>query len=239
MIAFTPDGGGFADFVVADARLTAVVPAGLALAAATTVPLTWATALGLARRSHAGSSDAVLVTSAGGGVGTALAAVLAQRDVRVLVGAVGSQSKLTELAQAFRPVVRDETFYVNATAAADSQFDVILESVGGTVLQEAAAHLAVEGRLVSYGAAAGQPDPEAPVFGAMRAGNHTVSGFSILRLARTAPEKVHALIHDVVALIGEGIELTPPTIIKWDELINAHVRQSKGIVPGKTVVAIS
>jgi hypothetical protein len=82
-------------------------------------------------------------------------------------------------------------------------------------------------------------DSRAGLFGAMCAGNHTVSGFSILRLARTAPEKVHALIHDVVALIGEGIELTPPTIIKWDELINAHVRQSKGIAPGKTVVAIS
>ena len=37
VVAFTPNGGGFADFVVVDARLTAAVPAGVDLAAATTV----------------------------------------------------------------------------------------------------------------------------------------------------------------------------------------------------------
>jgi len=35
VVAFTPDGGGFAEYVVADARLTARVPAGLDLATAT------------------------------------------------------------------------------------------------------------------------------------------------------------------------------------------------------------
>src|SRR6185312_2902334 len=72
VVAFTPAGGGFAELVVADALLTSVVPDGVDVAAATTVPLTWATALGLVRRSHAGSGEAVLVTSAGGGVGAAL-----------------------------------------------------------------------------------------------------------------------------------------------------------------------
>jgi NADPH:quinone reductase len=239
VVAFTPDGGGFAAFVVADALLTAPVPAGVDLAAATTVPLTWATALGLVRRSHAAPGDAVLVTSAGGRVGAALAAMLARRDVRTLVGAVGSTAKLTALGQGVVPVVRDDTFFANATAAAGSPFDVIPDSVGGTVLREAAAHLAVGGRLVSYGAAAGETDPDAPAYGALRAGNHTISGFSILKLARAAPERVRTLITDVLSLNAEGLLITPPTVIAWDQLIDAHVRQSDGLALGKSVVAVS
>jgi NADPH2:quinone reductase len=238
VVAFTPDGGGFADFVVADARLTAVVPAGVDLAAATSLPLTWATAVGLVDRSRAGAGDTVLVTSAGGGVGTALAAVLARRDVRTVVGGVGSAAKRTELAPGVLPVVRDDTFWADATAAAGSAFDVILDSVGGAVLRDAAAHLAIGGRLVSYGAAAGQPPPETPAYGALLAGNHTISGFSILRLARTAPDKVHTLIREVLTLIGQGLEITAPAVIPWDQLIDAHLRQSEGRALGKIVVSI-
>jgi NADPH2:quinone reductase len=50
VVAFTPDGGGFTELVCADARLSAQVPAGLDLATAAGMPLTWATALGLVRR---------------------------------------------------------------------------------------------------------------------------------------------------------------------------------------------
>jgi NADPH2:quinone reductase len=238
VVAFTTEGGAFAEFAVADARLTAVVPAGVDLAAAATVPLSWATALGLARRSHADHGDAVLVTSAGGGVGTALAAILARQRVATLVGGVGSMAKQTSLAPGYLPALRDEAFFASATAAAGSAFDVILDSVGGVVLGEAAQHLAVGGRVVSYGAAAGQPDPEPPALAALRAGNQTVSGFSILRLARSAPERVRPLIADSLELLGDGLAVASPAIIEWDELIDAHVRQSEGRAVGKTVVAV-
>lgn len=238
VVAFTPDGGGFAEFVVADALLTSIVPAGVGLPSATIVPLTSATALGLVRRSHAEPGNAVLVTSAGGGVGTALASILARQNVGVLVGGVGSAEKLDSLAPGFVPVLRDEGFLANATAAAGSAFDVILDSVGGSLLSETADHVAVGGRLVSYGAAAGQPDPETPPYGALRSGNHTISGFSILKLARAAPESVQTLIADVLGLVDDGLVITPPTIIAWDQLIDAHVGQSEGRALGKTVVAI-
>jgi NADPH:quinone reductase-like Zn-dependent oxidoreductase len=45
-VAFTVDGTGLADVAVARAGLTVPVPAGLDLASATTIPLTWATASG-------------------------------------------------------------------------------------------------------------------------------------------------------------------------------------------------
>jgi hypothetical protein len=92
---------------------------------------------------------------------------------------------------------------------------------------------------VSYGAAAGQADPDTAAYGALRASNHTVSGFSILKLARTAPERVRTLITDVLSLTAEGLLITPPTVIEWDQLIDAHVRQSDGLALGKSVVAVS
>ncbi|WP_427006627.1 quinone oxidoreductase family protein [Pseudarthrobacter sp. H2] len=239
VVAFTPDGGAFAEYVLADAQLATGVPAGLDPATATIIPLTWATALGLARRAHVAPGDKVLVTSAAGGVGTALAAVLARHGAGLVVGGIGSPAKAEALAPGYVPVVRDAGFFANATAAAGSGFDVILDSLGGTLLAESASNLAIGGRLVSYGGAAGQPDPATPGFGDLRATNKTVSGFSILRLARTAPQHVRTLIHDVMHLARNGLVVTPPTVVGWDNLIDAHLRQSEGTAVGKTVVALS
>jgi NADPH:quinone reductase len=77
-VAFTVDGTGLADVAVARAGLSVPVPAGLDLATATTIPLTWATAFGLVGVSHAGAGDTVLVTAASGGVGSAIGQLLAR-----------------------------------------------------------------------------------------------------------------------------------------------------------------
>jgi len=85
-VAFTVDGTGLADVAVARAGLTVPVPAGLDLATATTIPLTWATAFGLVRVSHAGTGDTVLVTAASGGVGSAIGQLLARQGVARVIG---------------------------------------------------------------------------------------------------------------------------------------------------------
>ena len=79
VVAFTVDGSGLAEVAVARAGLTVPVPAGLDLATSTTIPLTWATAFGLVRVLHAGAGDAVLVTAASGGVGSAVGQLLARQ----------------------------------------------------------------------------------------------------------------------------------------------------------------
>jgi NADPH2:quinone reductase len=114
VVAFTPDGGGFAEFVAADAGLAAIVPDTVDLAAATAIPLIWATALGLTRRAQGGPADRVLVTSAAGGVGTALAGVLDTIGDGTTVGAVGSADKQTHVASRYLPIVRDRNFYPHA-----------------------------------------------------------------------------------------------------------------------------
>ncbi|MEY9860168.1 NADPH2:quinone reductase [Catenulispora sp. GAS73] len=238
VVAFTVDGGGLAETVVAEAGLAARVPDGLALEAATTVPLTWATAVGLACAAHVAAADRVLVTGAGGGVGDALAAVLALRHPTALVGGTSARSAAT-LAAAYRPAIRDAEFAANARKAADdSLFDVVLESIGGDVSAAMPALLAPGGRLVSYGAAAGQPDPAAPTLADLRRNNWTTSGFSIINRARGDAAAVGDLIAAVFALTAEGLAIPAPRVIGWSEAAEAHIAQAENRSPGKTVVAV-
>jgi NADPH2:quinone reductase len=202
------------------------------------MPLTWATAVGLVRRAVVGAGEKVLVTSAAGGVGGALASVLDTTSPGVVVGGIGSGAKHDHLHQRYLPVLRGDDFYPRAVAAAGDVFDVVLDSVGGDVLDHAAAHLAIEARLVSYGGAAGQPDPATPTYAALRSGNQTLSGFSILRLARAAPQRAGALIREAVEF-DHGPNAAVPTVIAWDALLDAHLAQSEGQTTGKTVVEIA
>jgi len=238
VVAFTVDGGGLAETVVAEAALGARIPGGLEPAAAATVPLTWATALGLTRAAHVGETDRVLVTGAGGGVGNALAAVLGLRAPAALVGGTRSWAAST-LAAAYRPAVRDAYFAATARKANDGElFDVVLESIGGETSAAVAALLAPGGRLVSYGAAAGQSDPAPPTYAELRRNNWTMTGFSISNRARANAGAVGDLIAAVFTLAGQGLSIPAPRIVDWNQAITAHVIQAEGRSPGKTVVAV-
>lgn len=245
VVAFTVNGAGLAESVVAEAGLAARVPDGLALEAATTVPLTWATAVGLARAAHVTAADRILVTGASGGVGDALAAALALRQPRALIGGTSARSAAT-LADAYRPAIRDADFAANARKAANARqatddeapFDVIFESIGGDVSAAMPALLAPGGRLVSYGAAAGQPDPAAPTLADLRRNNWTTVGFSIVNRARSDASAVGDLIAGVFALTAEGLAIPAPRVIGWSEAIDAHIAQAENRSPGKTVVAV-
>ncbi|MGN8026854.1 quinone oxidoreductase family protein [Microbacterium sp. 22242] len=235
--AFASDGGGYAELAVADARLAALVPHGVDLPAATTIPVTWATAAGLLARAGDLHGARVLVTSAGGGVGAALGALLARSGAAAVVGGVGSARK--SAGSDYVTVVRDDGFFAAAADAAGGPFDLILDSVGGSVLAAAVDALAAGGILLSYGAAAGEPDPQPPAYGPLRGGNRSIGGFSILNLARTAPDRVGRLIGAVVQDLAAGLVIPPPEVVAWDELQDAHVRQSAGAATGKTVVRVA
>jgi NADPH:quinone reductase len=130
VVAFTVDGTGLADVAVARVGLTVPVPAGLDLATATTIPLTWATAFGLVRVSHADAGDTVLVTAASGGVGSAIGQLLARQGAARVIGGVRSPAQAATLAAAYTPVTQGEGFVARALQTAGVPgFDVVLESV--------------------------------------------------------------------------------------------------------------
>ena len=163
VISFTVNGGGLAQFVAADSSLTSTIPDGLDGATTSSIPLTWATAIGLVRRSSVGPGDNVLITSAAGGVGHALAALLHRHHVDHTIGGIGSAAKASALAEGVSGVERGGDFFVRAQDAAGGRpFDVILESIGGDVLADSLVAVAPGGTVVSYGAAAGQQDAVTP-----------------------------------------------------------------------------
>jgi NADPH2:quinone reductase len=237
--AFTVEGGGLADVAVARASLTVPIPTGLDLAVATTIPLTWATAVGLVRVSHAGAGDTVLVTAASGGVGSAVGQLLARQCVGRVIGGVRSSAQGAALVAAYTPVTHGEGFLARALAAAGVPgFDVVLDSVGGSVLASVLGGLAVGGRVVSYGAAAGEPDLTPPPIPDLRTRNLTITGFSILNRARKDPPKALSLIQGVLSLTDDGLHLPAPAVVDWAGAIDAHLAQSEGRSHGKTVVRL-
>ena len=239
VVAFTVDGTGLADVAVARAGLAVPVPAGLDLATATTIPLTWATAFGLVRVSHVGVGDSVLVTAASGGVGSAIGQLLARAGAARVIGGVRSPAQAVTLAAVYIPVTHGEGFVARALQTAGVPgFDVVLESVGGSVLASVLGGLAVGGQVVSYGAAAGEPDPAPPPVPDLRTQNLTITGFSILNRARKAPPKALSLIRGVLALTQGGLRIPAPVVVDWAEAIDAHIAQSEGRSCGKTVVRL-
>jgi NADPH2:quinone reductase len=91
---------------------------------------------------------------------------------------------------------------------------------------------------VSYGAAAGEPDPAPPPVRELRTQNLTITGFSILNRARKAPPKALSLIQGALRLTQDGLHIPAPAVVDWAEAIDAHIAQSEGRSRGKTVVRL-
>lgn len=114
----------------------------------------------------------------------------------------------------------------------------MLESIAGEVSAAVAGLLAPGGRLVSYGAAAGQSDPAPPTYAELRRNNWAMTGFSISNRARADAGAVGDPIPAVFTLAGQGLSIPAPRIVDWNQASTAHVAQAEGRSPGKTVVAV-
>ncbi len=88
--------------------------------------------------------------------------------------------------------------------------DLVLDPVGGDTLRAGLASLAPFGRLVSFGNAGGERPwtvgrPDLYALGL------TVSGFSILALAQSAPTELRALAERAFATVADGVVSLPVT----------------------------
>ena len=141
------DFGAWAEFAAVSTDRLAIVPAGVSFERAATLPVAGLTALWALEKRGSLLGRRVLVTGASGGVG-----IFATQLAR-LAGA-----HATELVhhEAKRAVVAP---HADAVVTGDDElegagFDIILESVGGTVFAKALQALAADGILVTYGTSA-------------------------------------------------------------------------------------
>jgi NADPH2:quinone reductase len=214
VVAYTGQ-GGLAEVALASEALTARLPVGLEIERAAAAPgaLTAAVLLLLgAGRLRAGES--VLVHSAGGGVGQAVARLARLVGANMLLGTVGEVERVAPA----RHAGYDEVFVRGPGLASMIRertggrgLDLILDPQGTAFLDVDLEVAAPGGRIVLFGNASGALLAPLPPAGRLFAGNTAIGGFSLAALAATAPERVAAALRVVLDHLTAGelaVELT-------------------------------
>ncbi|OXR42902.1 Phthiocerol synthesis polyketide synthase type I PpsC [Nocardia cerradoensis] len=237
MAAVALGGGGFAEIATARAELTVPVPDAVSLSSAAATPLGLATALLLltdAGRFTAG--DTVLVHSAAGGIGGAVAQLVPLLGGGRLLGAV---SRARGSLPGFDSVlVRGDGLAGEIRSATDGRgVDLVLDPLGTEALDLEVTR--PTGRIVLFGnAGSGAPAP-LPPFGRLLGGNLTLTGFSHRGLVAGAPSKVAAATRQVLDYLAGGALSLPVTeMASLDEAITAHDLPASGHGTGKYVARI-
>ncbi|MFJ5880889.1 zinc-binding alcohol dehydrogenase family protein [Kitasatospora cineracea] len=237
-------GGGLAEVAVADAELTVPVPDGVPLEVAATAPLGLATALLLltdAGRFAPGES--VLVHSASGGIGTAVARLLPHLGGGRLLGTVGRPEKAgAALRHGYHAVhARGGDGLAAELRAANGGrgVDLVLDPLGTTALDLDLDLLAPGGRIVLFGNASGAAPAPLPPLPRLLGANATLTGFSHNGLLTHAPAKVAGAVRRTLDLLAAGALDTPPTVLPGLAAVPAaHDLLAAGRAEGKYVVAL-
>ncbi|MEU6548926.1 zinc-binding dehydrogenase [Streptomyces sp. NPDC046915] len=212
-VAGLVQGGGYADVVVAEAAAVFALPEGVDLRTAATVPTVLPTAHALVHevgRLRAGES--VLVQGAAGGIGTAVGQLARAAGAGAVYGVTSSKAK-AEYARAhgYDDVFPADTFDQDVRRATGGRgVDLVLDPVGGDTLRRGLEALAAFGRLVSFGNASGA-DPWHAGQADLAVRALSVSGFSVLNLAGTAPAALRELTARALRTVAEGTVSLPVT----------------------------
>ncbi|MFJ9773790.1 zinc-binding alcohol dehydrogenase family protein [Kitasatospora sp. NPDC101157] len=241
-VVAAPPGGGLAEVVVADAVLTLPVPDGLELGAAAAAPLGLATAVLLltdAGRLTAG--DNVLVHSAGGGVGSAVAQLVPLLGGGgTLIGTVGRPEKAAAAVDLgyHHAFARDEKLAdAVRTATGGRGVDLVLDPLGTAALELDLTVAAPGARIVLFGNAGGGEVDDLPPLGRLMGGNLSVTGFSHRAFAATAPERLARAIRTTLDLQAHsGLDIPLTELPGLAAVPAAHDAMQEGRATGKYVV---
>lgn len=202
--------GGYAELVAAPEAQVVALPDAVDFPEAAALGLAAVTAhFGLVRRAGLRAGETVLVTGAGGGVGSAGVQIAKALGARVI--AVARDEDRAALAKeqgadhvlVAGPTMRDEVFALTDRRGAD----VVLESVGGDVFAQSLRCTSWEGRLVVIGFASGElPTIKA---GHLLVKNNAVMGLQVSDYRDREPEAVRQVIEELLDLHVQG-RLTVP-----------------------------
>jgi NADPH:quinone reductase len=236
--------GGLAEFVAVDSTLVVGVPDGMSLAEAALAPGVLATAdllLDVSARIRPG--DVILVHSAAGAVGQAIAQLARLVDDVTLIGTVGAESRVAA-AQAHG---YDDVFVRNPGLARQVRsvthgtgVNVILDPQGTTWLDADLDLVAAGGQIVLFGNAGGDRFEALPPAGRLYGANAAIRGFSLAALSRAAPDVVSRSIRRVLGGIVDGSIHAAYVIV--DGLPAAPALQQRladGTGVGKYLVAVT
>lgn len=152
-------------------------------------------------------AEALLVHTAAGGVGTAVARAARRSGARLIIGTVGSQTRLEQAKAAGydHVLVRDANLASAVLKRTRGRgADAILDPQGSAWVEADLDAAAPGGRVVVFGNASGAPLAPLPAPGVLMARNLSVTGFSLAALARTQPQRLGNALARVLADLAAG-----------------------------------
>ncbi|HJP79204.1 MAG TPA: zinc-binding dehydrogenase [Pseudonocardiaceae bacterium] len=188
-------GAAYAEYATIGTRLAVAVPDGIDNASALVVARSGQVALGTLHASGFRPGEDVLVNAAAGGVGHLSVQLARALGARRVVAAVGSMAKR----EFVRGLGADEVVSYGDAGDWGEQVDVVLDGVGGDVLDRCLDALRPFGRLVAYNGIGGPADTNQ-----LRMRSTTVIGFNMLHFSTLRAERYQAQQQQLWDLLAEG-----------------------------------
>jgi NADPH2:quinone reductase len=226
----------YADYVLAGTDWLVPVPSQLSDEAASMLPTVGAVALGTLRAGRLAKGETVLVTSGAGGIGHLAVQLARLQGAGTVIATAGSAAKLEFLAGLGADATIDHSrpdWADQVRTAAPDGIDVVLDAVGGAMLDASIGLLRPLGRVVAYGAASGD-FASIPVRGLF--GLKTVKGFGLLLWRATAPEQARADIAELASLLASGELRAVTQSLPLSEVVEAHRLLQSRAFPGRLIL---
>ncbi|GAA2031753.1 NADPH:quinone oxidoreductase family protein [Yaniella flava] len=241
VLALVPH-GGHAEKVIATEHQIYALPDEVTYIDAAAFSVVYATAwIGLMHRAGLRASDTVLITGAGGGVGSAgvdlanaygantVIALARDNDRADLARSLGAHHVLTSTPS----TLRDDIMHIT-----DGQgVDITLESVGGDVLKQVIRATGWEGNIVITGFASGSQPEIKP--GHILVKNISVHGFQLTDYRDRRPQLLGRAFHEMLPMVSNKT-LVPPiaNIHSLEDSIAAFNRFRAGGLRGKVIISM-
>lgn len=199
--------GSHAERVAVPAAFTWLVPSGLAMDAAACIPIPFGTADDcLFEFGRLAAGETVLIQAGAGGVGLA-AIQLAKRAGASVIATAGSEAKLARLRDEFgldHGVNYRERSFVDAVReiTGGRGCDLVVDSVGGAVLQDSLACLGYRGRCITVGDAS--RGGKAIDVSSLSAGNRSLTGVFLGAESFFNRKRVYPMIDRHFADVAKG-----------------------------------
>lgn len=235
VVAMTDE--GYAEYATANAAGLFDVPESMNFPEAAGFPVQFLTAHNtLFEWGGLEEGERVLIHAAAGGVGTAATQLASEAGAEVF-GTASTEKKLglAEHLGLDHPIDYTETdFAEEVNEQTDGEgVDLVLDGIGGDTTTESLDCLTHFGRMVSYGAASGEPGY--PDTSTLLFNNYTVHGYHLGQSMQRAPERVlDAVPHLTDLLMSGDLEVIVGETFPLAEAADAHEyienRQSSGKV---------
>jgi NADPH2:quinone reductase len=226
--------GGYAEYVAAPASQLFPIPDELGFGEASALLVQGLTAVGLLREAKAGQS--ILVHAAAGGVGTLLVQLAKHKGLTV-IGTASSPEKLekvVELGADFGINYTEDDWTEQVLQATGNRgVDIIIEMVGGDIVEKNLKVLAVNGTMWVYGTASGQ-DYKLSVLSLLNK-NHIVRGYW---LTLESPAARAAYAAELLDHIEAGRLKIQVTEFPLEQAAEAHKAIEGRKTTGKVVLTI-